>query len=218
MSLTYSDILKAVNFGRAGGRWYILPRLTRALIYASLSYTRGGRFIKSPYAVEALAPLINFLMGSKDSDIDVSSVEAAPATHYKPQEGAPTLEGDAAQELRRMVLVALEKLRRRPDAARRVPRLTRAFLKAVVRAPVKFVNRALLSTIIKSLKIVNEALSPRVRLIKMGLTTAWGASMTAYRWGNKEALGWRRDDGFAIYWGAMIQNWPKSMQAPPTMI
>jgi hypothetical protein len=50
-----------------------------------------------------------------------------------------------------------------------------AFLKAVVRAPVKFVSRVLLSTIVKSLKIVGEALSPRVRLIRVGLTAAWSA-------------------------------------------
>ena len=217
MPLSYGDVLKAVNLGRASGRWHLLPRLARALIHAALSYTRGGRLIRSSYVVETLVPIINFLMVSKDSYIDASKwVGWPPKTPYKSREkGYPRSEG---MLFRRMVLDALEKLRRRPDAAKRTPRLTRAFLEAVVRAPVKFVSRVLLSTIIKSLKIVSEALSPRVRLIRVGLTAAWSASMTAYRWGNKEATSWKRDEGFAMYWGVMIQNWPKSMPAPSTMI
>jgi len=217
MPLSHGDVLKAVNLGRASGRWYLLPRLARALIRAALSYTRGGGLIRSPYVVETLVPIMNFLMVSKDSDLDASSCGGwPPAASYKSREtGHPRSDGVL---VRRMVLDALKKLRRRPDAVRRIPRLTMALLKAVVRAPVKFVSGVLLSAIVKSLRIVGEALSPRVRLIRMGLRMAWSASMTAYRWGNREAVSWRRDEGFAMYWGAMIQSWPKSMPRPSTTI
>jgi len=118
------------------------------------------------------------------------------------------------RRIKEVISDVLDRLRRRAVARRRVPVLTRAFLRAVVKAPVRFFSRNLLVMIARALRAVNEALSTRARLVRMGLPAAWSASMTAYRWGNREALNWRRDEGFALYWGATILGWPKHIPAP----
>jgi len=199
MQLGYEDLLEAVKFGRISGRWYVVPRQMRALIRASLEYTKNGVVIQSPYLLGKLVPVLDFLrnLGHTPS-----------ATVYgSGDEGSST-------RLKEMILDVLDRLRRRPDARRKVPPLTRALLKAAVEAPVRFVSRPLLSMIAKSLKTVGEALSPRIRLVRTGLAVAWSVSMIACRWGNEEAVSWRRDEGFAMYWGAMLRSWPKFMQAP----
>jgi hypothetical protein len=116
--------------------------------------------------------------------------------------------------IKKTVSDALERLRKKTDAGRRVPLHTRAFLRAIIKAPVRFFSRKLLAMIARALRAVNEALNMRARLIRMGLPAAWSAGITAYRWGNREALNWRRDEGFALYWGATILGWPKHIPPP----
>jgi hypothetical protein len=79
----------------------------------------------------------------------------------------------------------LKRFRKKADAKRRVPLHARAFLRAVIKAPVRFFSRKLLAMIARALRAVNEALNMRARLIRMGLPAAWSASITAYRWGNR---------------------------------
>jgi hypothetical protein len=116
--------------------------------------------------------------------------------------------------IKKTVSDALKRLRKKADARRRVPLHTRAFLRAVIKAPVRFFSRKLLVMVAKALRVVNEALNTRTRLIRMGLPAAWSASITAYRWGNREALNWRKGEGFALYWGATILGWPKYIPSP----
>jgi hypothetical protein len=116
--------------------------------------------------------------------------------------------------IKKVISDVLGRLRKKADARRRVPLHTRAFLRAVIKAPVRFFSRKLLAMIARALRAVNEALNMRVRLIRIGLPAAWSASITAYRWGNREALNWRRDEGFALYWGAIILGWPKHIPLP----
>jgi hypothetical protein len=116
--------------------------------------------------------------------------------------------------IKKVILDVLGRLRKKADARRRVPLHTRAFLRAVIKAPVSFFSRKLLAMIARALRAVNEALNMRVKLIGIGLPAAWSASITAYRWGNREALNWRRDEGFALYWGATILGWPKHIPPP----
>jgi hypothetical protein len=116
--------------------------------------------------------------------------------------------------IKKVISDVLERLRKKADARRSVPLHTRAFLRAVVKAPVRFFSRKLLAMIARALRAVNEALNTRTRLIRIGLPAAWSASITAYRWGNREALNWRRDEGFALYCGATILGWPKHIPSP----
>jgi len=117
-----------------------------------------------------------------------------------------------------MVFELLSKLHRKPDVRRKISPLTRKFLDLIVRAPVMLRSQKLLSTIVKALKEVKEALSTAARILRYGVAEAWRASMIAYSWGNKKALEWRRDKAFITYWGAMILNWPKRLLPPTTQI
>jgi hypothetical protein len=207
MPLSYRDLAKAVESGRATGRWYMIPRHMQTLVQACLNYTKNGGLIRSPKLLEILMPVVDFLKNQSSTP---------PAASYSLEDmGSTHSEGIL---LKKIVLDVLDKLKRRPDARRKVPPLTRAFLKAFVKAPIKLVSKTLLSQIVKALKTVKEALSPRLRLVKTGSAVAWSISMIAYQWGNKRAVSWRRDEGFAMYWGMMLQSWPKFMQTPQATV
>lgn len=218
------DLINAMNLGRSSGRLNRLPRGARALLYAALKYTEHGNAIKSPYVLRCLNPIIEFLKEGLDTNPKIvnkgeisienkrserKSVRYAASTgHLSPNSLA----------LKEQLFEVLNRLRRRPGARRKISLVTRRFLELAMRAPVKFNNQKLLSMVVKALKEVKEALSPGLRLLKLGSAEAWRASMLAYRWGNEKALEWRRDEGFAAYWGAMIQNWPRYLPPPSSIV
>jgi hypothetical protein len=211
--LSYGGILRAVSIGRVNGRWYRLPLLTRALIRAALNYSSSGSVIRCREVLKTLMPAIEFL--TEGSGINAEhSVVGSPIGSSSRRGGREGPAGLESEPLKQMVLDVLDRLRRRPGARRRVHPLTRALLEAFVKTPLRCVGKALLSTIAKALKAVREELSPRARLVKMGSALAWNISTIAYRWGNREALNWRRDEDFALYWGATILGWPRHIPAP----
>lgn len=222
--LTRENLLNAMSLGRSSGRLNRLSRATRALLYAALKYTEHGNVIKSPYVLRCLNPIIEFLKegldtrpktGSK-SEINIEDKRSeGEGIRYAARTGCLS---PNSLVLKEQIFDLLERLRRRPDARRKVSLVTRRFLELVVRAPVKFRSQKLLSMVVKAIKEVKEALSPGLRLLKLGMAEAWRASMTAQRWGNEKALEWRRDRGFAAYWGAMIQNWPRYLPAPSSTV
>jgi len=217
--LRHGDLVKAVELGRFSGRLSKLSKGARAFLYAALKYTERGNVIKSPYVLKHLNQIIEFLKsgvsedsrtaGRGEENIKKSGGESIKHTRdaYLPPNSI---------ELKEQLFDLLCKLRGRPDARRRVSLVTRRFLELVMRAPVKFRNQKLLYLLARALKEVKEALSPGLRLLRLGVAEAWKMSMIAYSWGNRSALEWRRDKAFITYWGAMIQNWPRAFQLPTT--
>lgn len=194
--LTFEELSRVLEIGRSSNRLYKLSKSSRALIYAALNYTKMGNVIRSPYVLRLLHPIVRFLK---------------EGVHEMQRASYPSFH---SLMFREDIFNMLNKLRRNFYAKCKVRQATKCFLKLVISVPVKFTNHKLLSLVVKSLKEIKEALSPRFRFLKIGIVEAWKASMLAYSWGNYRALEWRRDRNFIIYWGAMLQNWPKVFQVP----
>lgn len=195
--LTFEELSKVLEIGHSSNHLYKLSKSSRALIYAALNYTKMGNVIRSPYVLTLLYPVVRFL---KEGTTSHKRSALRPSFH--------------SLVLRERISSMLDKLRRNFYAKCKVRQATKRFLEPVMLASVKFTNYKLLSLTVKSLKEVKEALSPRFRLFKIRAVEAWKVSTLAYSWGNNRALEWRRDKNFIMYWGAMLQNWPKAFRVP----
>ncbi|MEM2291870.1 MAG: hypothetical protein QXX41_01180 [Nitrososphaerota archaeon] len=110
----------------------------------------------------------------------------------------------------------LEELVSKVKRARRwfqVPNVNKAFIRAVLKVrPVVIRSRTLLNCILRNIELLKELSSNFVRLLKLGMSEALKASEIAVKWGYREAIEWRNDISFILYWGSVVSSWPKGVR------
>ncbi|MEM0505893.1 MAG: hypothetical protein QXW58_01355 [Thermosphaera sp.] len=94
-----------------------------------------------------------------------------------------------------------------------VPNVNKAFIRAVLKVrPVVIRSRTLLNCILRNIELLKELSSNFVRLLKLGMSEALKASEIAVKWGYREAIEWRNDISFILYWGSVVSSWPKGVR------
>ena len=122
----------------------------------------------------------------------------------------------AQREASERLYRTLEELVSKVKRARRwfqVPSVNKAFIRAVLKVrPVVIRSRTLLNCILRNIEMLKELSSNFVRLLKLGLSEARKLSEIAVKWGYREAIEWRNDISFILYWGSVISSWPKGVR------
>jgi hypothetical protein len=95
---------------------------------------------------------------------------------------------------------------KRQNVWRRFSSLGRNFIGLCISLPIKFRGRDFLRALVKTLKELMLLLSPMYRFWFRGRELAYRISEAAYNFGNKDALNWRNDRNFTIYWGMVLSS------------
>lgn len=211
-------MLGVIRIGRRNGKIRLLSNVKRGLLFAAFSYTKRGNFIRNPVVLKALNPILDYLKDDKTEVLAGSSnygigVQATRGSDIKRVSRSETDNRYFPMRLKEYVYRCLNKLSRSPEIKREVNPLNIHILRLLVKIPVE-ASSNLLSAATRVVREVMEAMSPKLRLMRTGLTHAWKNSQLAQLWGHKDALRWRDDPAYSLYWGATIMNWPKAFDTP----
>jgi len=89
---------------------------------------------------------------------------------------------------------------------RELEKLSKAFLKAILEAEIKFKHPILLETLAKHIKQLLEKLGSRIKYFLKGYKLAYQVCELAQKWGNKNAYSWIEKPSYSIIWGMFTVN------------
>jgi len=85
-------------------------------------------------------------------------------------------------------------------------KLSKAFLKAILEAEIKFKNQTLLETLAKQVKELLKMLGSKIKYFLKGYRIAYQTCEVAQKWGNPNASKWIEEPSYSIIWGMFIDN------------
>jgi len=112
---------------------------------------------------------------------------------------------DAVNKIKRFLSRTVERAKRQ-NVWRRFSSLGRNFIGLCISLPIKFTGETLLRALVKTLKELMLLLNPIYRFWFRGRGFAYKMCEVAYNFGNKDALNWRNDRNFMIYWGMVLSS------------
>ncbi len=89
---------------------------------------------------------------------------------------------------------------------KRLKKLSKAFLKAILEAEIKFKNQTLLETLAKQVKEILKMLGSKIKYFLKGYKIAYQVCEIAKKWGNPNTSKWIENPSYSIIWGMFIDN------------
>ncbi|MGQ9469037.1 MAG: hypothetical protein ACUVTD_04335 [Nitrososphaerales archaeon] len=112
---------------------------------------------------------------------------------------------DALGKIKRLLSYIVKRAKRQ-NVWRKFSSLGRNFINLCVSLPIKFRGESFLRALAKTLKELMLLLSPVYRFWFRGRELAYKICEVAYNFGNKDALNWRNDESFIVYWGMVLSS------------
>lgn len=112
---------------------------------------------------------------------------------------------DAVGKIKRFLSRTVERAKRQ-NVWRRFNSIGRNFIGLCISLPIKFRGKDFLRALVKTLKELMLLLSPFYRFWLQGRELAYRICEAIYNFGNKDALNWKNDKNFIIYWGMVLSS------------
>jgi len=112
---------------------------------------------------------------------------------------------DNVSEIKRFLSQTVKRAKRQ-NVWRRFSRLGKSFMNLCISLPIKFRGEDLLRALVKTLKELVLLLSPVYRFWFRGRELSCRICRAVYNFGNKDALNWKNDRNFTIYWGMVLSS------------
>lgn len=108
----------------------------------------------------------------------------------------------------RVYLSRIVKKAKRQNVWRKFSGLGKNFMGLCISLPIKFRGKEFLRALVKTLKELMLLISPVYRFWSRGRDLSFKICRAAHDLGNQDALNWKNDRNFTIYWGMVLSSSP----------